>query len=189
MFNLRLQYTAGYRTRQFICDRCCVTNQRRKHWIHEQGFTNKLSIKLNHSTSLATCTKCSQQAIIALNFKDMNTDKDCSIKNLNFPVSTSGRNTQWRVKVDVNKQEIYGTLSLSMWRLLWNCCVGCFLQIPVSQRFSTDPVIMIRAYINVLTASAGVWDVAKWQHWATEILRSEERRVGKECRYRWSPYH
>ena len=24
---------------------------------------------------------------------------------------------------------------------------------------------------------------------AGEILRSEERRVGKECRSRWSPYH
>ena len=23
----------------------------------------------------------------------------------------------------------------------------------------------------------------------TEITRSEERRVGKECRSRWSPYH
>ena len=23
----------------------------------------------------------------------------------------------------------------------------------------------------------------------TEISRSEERRVGKECRSRWSPYH
>ena len=22
-----------------------------------------------------------------------------------------------------------------------------------------------------------------------EVLRSEERRVGKECRSRWSPYH
>ena len=30
-------------------------------------------------------------------------------------------------------------------------------------------------------------------HWAAEVLagygRSEERRVGKECRSRWSPYH
>ena len=25
-----------------------------------------------------------------------------------------------------------------------------------------------------------------WEHWLT---RSEERRVGKECRSRWSPYH
>src|SRR5947209_443345 len=24
---------------------------------------------------------------------------------------------------------------------------------------------------------------------SVERLRSEERRVGKECRYRWSPYH
>ena len=25
--------------------------------------------------------------------------------------------------------------------------------------------------------------------WHTEQYRSEERRVGKECRSRWSPYH
>ena len=24
---------------------------------------------------------------------------------------------------------------------------------------------------------------------AEDVLRSEERRVGKECRSRWSPYH
>ena len=24
---------------------------------------------------------------------------------------------------------------------------------------------------------------------STELVRSEERRVGKECRSRWSPYH
>src|SRR3989475_3640407 len=29
-----------------------------------------------------------------------------------------------------------------------------------------------------------------WQTWGrTEQARSEERRVGKECRSRWSPYH
>ena len=27
------------------------------------------------------------------------------------------------------------------------------------------------------------------QHFADETFRSEERRVGKECRSRWSPYH
>ena len=25
--------------------------------------------------------------------------------------------------------------------------------------------------------------------WSTNAVRSEERRVGKECRSRWSPYH
>ena len=27
------------------------------------------------------------------------------------------------------------------------------------------------------------------EKWAVEKVRSEERRVGKECRSRWSPYH
>src|SRR3712207_7141382 len=27
------------------------------------------------------------------------------------------------------------------------------------------------------------------RHFDDELLRSEERRVGKECRSRWSPYH
>ena len=25
--------------------------------------------------------------------------------------------------------------------------------------------------------------------WCPDVVRSEERRVGKECRSRWSPYH
>src|ERR1017187_4670823 len=28
-----------------------------------------------------------------------------------------------------------------------------------------------------------------WLRWSSEVPRSEERRVGKECRSRWSPYH
>ena len=27
------------------------------------------------------------------------------------------------------------------------------------------------------------------EYYKTLVLRSEERRVGKECRSRWSPYH
>ena len=30
---------------------------------------------------------------------------------------------------------------------------------------------------------------AKVYHYAKNMKRSEERRVGKECRSRWSPYH
>ena len=29
----------------------------------------------------------------------------------------------------------------------------------------------------------------KWETWVADNTRSEERRVGKECRSRWSPYH
>ena len=28
-----------------------------------------------------------------------------------------------------------------------------------------------------------------WEPWRSVLRRSEERRVGKECRSRWSPYH
>src|SRR2546430_3036912 len=31
--------------------------------------------------------------------------------------------------------------------------------------------------------------VQSWQYVLLAFLRSEERRVGKECRSRWSPYH
>ena len=30
---------------------------------------------------------------------------------------------------------------------------------------------------------------APWRDIPSELCRSEERRVGKECRSRWSPYH
>ena len=40
---------------------------------------------------------------------------------------------------------------------------------------------------------ANLWEEAKGIHKLAEKekseLRSEERRVGKECRSRWSPYH
>ena len=35
-----------------------------------------------------------------------------------------------------------------------------------------------------------IWDVIVGIHGAVQAAsRSEERRVGKECRSRWSPYH
>src|SRR5436189_6371062 len=37
-------------------------------------------------------------------------------------------------------------------------------------------------------ASAGLGK-AEQRHGASATMRSEERRVGKECRSRWSPYH
>src|SRR5689334_23980268 len=41
-----------------------------------------------------------------------------------------------------------------------------------------------------LTASGGVMGIlVGWLFSLTIRTRSEERRVGKECRSRWSPYH
>ena len=39
-----------------------------------------------------------------------------------------------------------------------------------------------------LKAMEGI-DAAALQTKVTNLTRSEERRVGKECRSRWSPYH
>ena len=41
--------------------------------------------------------------------------------------------------------------------------------------------------IQVVCGSVCVCAVCKWLPWRS--CRSEERRVGKECRSRWSPYH
>src|SRR5260370_5305944 len=38
-------------------------------------------------------------------------------------------------------------------------------------------------------ASGFTMNGADWPDWTRRIQRSEERRVGKECRSRWSPYH
>ena len=49
--------------------------------------------------------------------------------------------------------------------------------IPVAKTLSADLLTPVGAFLSV----------AAKQKYA--FLRSEERRVGKECRSRWSPYH
>ena len=46
-----------------------------------------------------------------------------------------------------------------------------------------------RATVNALTAALKIRDVETQGHSERVARRSEERRVGKECRSRWSPYH
>ena len=42
---------------------------------------------------------------------------------------------------------------------------------------------------NLLLLGVGIWALGGLQIILLVGLRSEERRVGKECRSRWSPYH
>ena len=43
---------------------------------------------------------------------------------------------------------------------------------------------------NILIASAtAISEAARAERGQILVARSEERRVGKECRSRWSPYH
>jgi len=45
----------------------------------------------------------------------------------------------------------------------------------------------IRGYSNLLEDTVSFSRYFVEDH--TKVVRSEERRVGKECRSRWSPYH
>ena len=53
-----------------------------------------------------------------------------------------------------------------------------------------DRIHANETYVTDLDLATGDGD-----HWSNldkgfrKVLRSEERRVGKECRSRWSPYH
>src|SRR5438876_4278424 len=38
-----------------------------------------------------------------------------------------------------------------------------------------------------LVIEIDAWDIRERDNWGKTKERSEERRVGKECRYRWSP--
>ena len=48
--------------------------------------------------------------------------------------------------------------------------------------------------MKIIAGNKGLHKIIRWSYKAESIhlakwVRSEERRVGKECRSRWSPYH
>src|SRR3989475_12623477 len=65
-------------------------------------------------------------------------------------------------------------------RTLFHVLVGCGLLMLKVSRLKLPVIwLLVSMWLNTLTKSQ-IW---------TLLLRSEERRVGKECRSRWSPYH
>ena len=65
------------------------------------------------------------------------------------------------------------------------------------QHFELDHVFTVKEYLNYISAYKGLSKKQTKRRTAEalgalrlwEVRRSEERRVGKECRSRWSPYH
>ena len=49
--------------------------------------------------------------------------------------------------------------------------------------------MIIIGNVDVFTVLNNYFQLDKEGNWSIKVLRSEERRVGKECRSRWSPYH
>ena len=67
---------------------------------------------------------------------------------------------------------------------IWKYCPGCII-IPMPANCPADEMCIRDRNIAEQTASQ-LEEVAEN---SKVITRSEERRVGKECRSRWSPYH
>src|SRR2546430_8345130 len=58
------------------------------------------------------------------------------------------------------------------------------LQLGVAQTRRAPPLVAHRDGLDATVGSRDVLDQL-----VGDLARSEERRVGKECRSRWSPYH
>ena len=54
---------------------------------------------------------------------------------------------------------------------------------------ATGAAAAIGPYYVPNAFAAPVVNVLMWGEYLPDSVRSEERRVGKECRSRWSPYH
>ena len=58
----------------------------------------------------------------------------------------------------------------------------------VSRQVIVQDIALLRtAGYNIISTNRGY--ILNAPHAITRVLRSEERRVGKECRSRWTPYH
>ena len=64
--------------------------------------------------------------------------------------------------------------------------VGVFLLWRVFVETLAGQQVENAAFQGALYGQTQLWRVAER---VLDVLRSEERRVGKECRSRWSPYH
>ena len=70
-----------------------------------------------------------------------------------------------------------------------------FRQSPL-YRVSDGSLVVVEAATNYqivgkqeISVDENQWVIANKETVGADLLRSEERRVGKECRSRWSPYH
>src|SRR5574344_3127973 len=79
------------------------------------------------------------------------------------------------------------TMKVTDWIMFFAApCVFALTSVSVST-FGMDIFSSISKYLLVLTVGLGIQLFVVYPVFLK--IRSEERRVGKECRSRWSPYH
>ena len=131
------------------------------------------------------------------------------------PARPSKFEDRYRLYLDESGDHVYRGTSEIAHRYL--CLLGCWFRNPDYLRFyealedlktrhlphhPDEPVVLHRDdMINARKAFKNLMDEATRERFDSELLqviqaadfkvvaRSEERRVGKECRSRWSPYH
>ena len=62
-------------------------------------------------------------------------------------------------------------------------------QVQAQKNMNQSIVEYVKGIEVIKTFNMGENSYIKYRNAVTHVLRSEERRVGKECRSRWSPYH
>ena len=88
-----------------------------------------------------------------------------------------------QLRLDLTYDEIDNTID-NLWSVLFT--TGYLtkigeVKVPDSERYAYKLVIPNKEVREVF--------ILQIQEWFKAVVRSEERRVGKECRSRWSPYH
>ena len=75
--------------------------------------------------------------------------------------------------------ELRSTIHIRVLRFVWMPILAFFLSL-----LAIGVSLKAQAVNATIPVCRGPWSVV-----LNPITRSEERRVGKECRSRWSPYH
>ena len=86
------------------------------------------------------------------------------------------------------KNKRYGKTKVTNIVVVWLCAIAGMAALVVAQDTPADEPAVVLAEADPLEG-ASVEGAAEYETAGELLARSEERRVGKECRSRWSPYH
>src|SRR3712207_5644345 len=90
--------------------------------------------------------------------------------------------------------ELRETMPADQYPMLFTYSTPWFNSLNIEYAIGVDGISVVMILLTAIIIFTGTF--ASWQmepmkkeYFLWFVLRSEERRVGKECRSRWSPYH
>src|SRR3712207_6667842 len=99
------------------------------------------------------------------------------------------KNREWAAQIQANNPEFFQNLSRQQTpEYLWIGCADS--RVPANEITGLLPGEMfVHRNVANLVVHTDLNCLSVIQYAVEVLKRSEERRVGKECRSRWSPYH